>query len=419
MSDVDSWAWASTDRLHDVLQKVAVIIEAEGTVPGDLAGHLARRLIAHEVAVGGPYTNDDGEMDREINEMVAALFRRLGRPLEYVEAFLRSSSTQAATTRHKGLDSQQSAAIQVVAQQLAKLPPDMAPIASHLLEAIQRADRRQEIASLSTIFVSSLRVSLPASRARRAQIYNQANVYTWLAYTVYDDIIDDEAVPRYLPVANLAHRHAVRLYLTDADTMSDDIYQVFQMMDAANAWEVAHCRFVVQGQTIEITSLPHYQRRGVLADRAMGHVLGPLLLAKSHPDLTLTQKRCLRNGLMQYLIARQLNDDFHDWQKDLSRGHCTPIVAYLLRRAKIAPGIYSIDKLTQQLRRVFWRYGVEEISALIQSHTRRARTVLGECGCLRRGSSFIGMTIDHIESSVEAGLVKHRIDKTFLRTFQE
>lgn len=74
----------------------------------------------------------------------------------------------------------------------------------------------------------------------------------------------------------------------------------------------------------------------MLAQRAMGHVIGPLLELRDSDKLH-SQQLAIQRGLEQYLIARQLNDDIHDWKQDVSVGQITFVVAYLLKQLEVTP----------------------------------------------------------------------------------
>lgn len=86
-----------------------------------------------------------------------------------------------------------------------------------------------------------------------------ANVYGWIAYTIYDDILDGEgagerngahgsekiSVARRLPVAIFFTRQLADIYRELDATVAPGIWPVFldtmTIIDAANAWEQTHC----------------------------------------------------------------------------------------------------------------------------------------------------------------------------------
>lgn len=67
-----------------------------------------------------------------------------------------------------------------------------------------------------------------------------------------------------------------------------------------------------------------------------------------------------------YCAARQLNDDIHDWEDDLSNGRITYVSSLLLRQAHIKPGEHLLQELMPKLRKIFWDSELENM--LITAH---------------------------------------------------
>jgi len=49
-------------------------------------------------------------------------------------------------------------------------------------------------------------------------LLGQANVLGWLAYTIYDDFLDEEGKPELLPLANMYLRRLIYIYDTAFST---------------------------------------------------------------------------------------------------------------------------------------------------------------------------------------------------------
>lgn len=288
------------------------------------------------------------------------------------------------------------------------------------LDRIQQVDTVHEITMLPEFFNGALK---PAARQNKrvTRLLGQANVFAWIAYVIYDDFMDDEGDVPALPVANVAVRSALLNY---NQVMSDDavfqkyISQTFDRVDAANAWEVAHCRMVVADQKITIGTLPDFGNLNFLADRTFIHALSPLALARL-TGVALVGKcwEALEQGFRHYLIARQLNDDIHDWCKDLSAGHITVVVKMLLEEMNIQPGTYPLEVLVGEARPIFWRKTLVRLADLAQDHCAGARKAFLRSQLLTKNNSLT-ILIDTIENTVRDGLAQRTKSQDFLRRYE-
>jgi hypothetical protein len=307
-----------------------------------------------------------------------------------------------------------------VRQELTKLPAPLRPIADTLWQAVAKADAKQEITMLSHLFAQSLTQRTKAQNDEHCTVLGQANFYTWIAYTVYDDCIDDEMTPNQLPIANIAQRTALRQYMSFAPLhpdIADIVDRTFDSMDTANSWELATCRFQIDGDTLTIQTIPSYGNRAILAERALGHILGPLLLVRIDPTTTARAYTATQRGLEHYLIARQLNDDLHDWVADLQKGHCSFVVAFLLQHTGIVPDTYSLQVLTEQLQAYFWETGLVALCELVGDHVQHARRLLVANDILDTDGAFFRTLLDLIEASARQSTAIRHDQQRFLDTY--
>ncbi len=209
------------------------------------------------------------------------------------------------------------------------------------------------------------------------------SLYGWVAYTIYDDFLDDEGRPALLSVANVALRESVVSFTRALPAQPDFtqlVHATLNQVDAANAWEVANARATNQAGTLNMRQLPDYGERAQLAERSLGHELAAVgvLMAMGH-DRVSPAVTALEQFFHHFLIARQLNDDAHDWEDDLARGHLSAAVASLLasyfgkRRDLSVP---LAPEGIAQLRRHFWRETAVGLADLIIRHADAARQAL-------------------------------------------
>jgi hypothetical protein len=168
-------------------------------------------------------------------------------------------------------------------------------------------------------------------------------------------------------------------------------------MDAANAWEVTRCRSVVQSQNIIIGPLPTYGKRQQLAARSLGHTLAPLgILAAMGVSPMAPQAQKLQAALTHYLIAKQLNDDAHDWEEDLRAGHMTHVVTHVLRSLDVAAGSHNIDHLVMQAAPQFWHRSLPQICKTISLHIGQSRQALADSELLAP-DNVIATLLDNLD----------------------
>lgn len=287
------------------------------------------------------------------------------------------------------------------------------------LKNTQEQDANHEIRLLPYFFNQSL--AKPASNAPLAHL-GAANLYGWAAYTVYDDFLDGEGDPQVLSAANVAMRYSIQHFQQalphDAEFQTYRV-QMFNAIDNANAWELAHCRAPITGNAITVTELPRYSRTLDLANRSLGHTLPPLaVLASIGIPPSDRRATCIARALRHYIAARQLNDDLHDWQQDLRAGIITYVVAELLCGANIKPSTYKLARLIPDLQRQFWNVTLPFVCQRVARHTALARSNALASGLLTPDNLIHKLT-GRIDSVIQKTLQEHSNAQAFLAAYAE
>lgn len=212
-----------------------------------------------------------------------------------------------------------------------------------------------------------------------------ASLWGWMAYTVYDDFLDDEGDPKLLPSAIVAHRHltyTLKSVLKDNDEFQTEVASIMNRLDGANAWEVSHCRGTFRKDRLFINELPEYGDYWQLADRSLGHTIAGIgVLYSAGFSSHSTQIVNLRTFFRHYLIARQLNDDAHDWEEDLMLGHINVVATMILKKWQdssagfVSDGI-DLRKDIESLRLIMWEQVIDEVCTQVQLHAELARKAL-------------------------------------------
>lgn len=186
----------------------------------------------------------------------------------------------------------------------------------------------------------------------------EATLLGWIAYTVYDDFWDGEGNKKMLPVANVCLRELSYVYNGILpNTGFDEVFnKVMDEMEMANLWEIDNC--------YDSKKLAEYGDYSQLAKKSLGYALGPVaILYKLGFNKNSREIKDIFSFFKYYLIARQLNDDAHDWEEDLKRNFINPVGREIFRKTK----------LKGKFREVFWNETVVNISNIILMNTVKAR----------------------------------------------
>ena len=193
-----------------------------------------------------------------------------------------------------------------------------------------------------------------------------ANFFGWMAYDIYDDALDGEDGAALIPCANFFLRALTEIYHS-LDARAAGIVRLFKdtmnRIDNANAWEQRHCR-------LPPSPLPSFGDYQTLADRSIGHAMGPLaILLLAGYDADREEYKNVESFFCHYLIARQLHDDAHDWAEDLLRDRVNSIGAIALNGFKEKYSAAAIP----QLKKIFWEETIDVAACMIIAHVDAAR----------------------------------------------
>lgn len=400
---------------------------------GARMAQLTHRLIASESQPGGPYYGPRGTLDLPTNLAIGYLFSLFNKPLPNVASFIAAHRTQTshspsiikllqkydAALTHSSKKPSTTTSHRLIftgaKKQLSSLRQPEKSLATAFLRKIQQSDTNQEIALLPTFFANSLITPLTSPPLQQL---GEANVFCWVAYSIYDDILDDEPAAEYLPIANIAMRLAIQKYQTlfpSTHLLQQTILATFTAMDHANAWEVINCRFKRVGESIVISSLPSYGRNTFLAQRSVGHILGPLVIS-TLAQLPSSAIHNIEKGLHHFLAARQLSDDIHDWKDDLHAGHACSVVTFILNHLDIQPDTYELAPLLLKMQHDFWDHSMEAINSSIHRHLRLSRSYLLKDGYIRDDGELFAL-LSRLEDATVKSTSEHKRYQEFLASY--
>lgn len=330
-------------------------------------------------------------------------------------------ATGSVQVRASGrIDGKLQAVIKQVQDYYVKTSPLIARNAQPILTQLSQGRNGTEIVGLPYQFNKIFQQTQPEIRKQVLADLSMANLFGWIAYTIYDDFLDDEGDTKLLSVANVSMRQSLHYFAAAVPIcpqFQDFVLNTFDKIDAANAWELENCRCEVVNGELKLKALPKYGRLEKLAERSLGHALSPLAIMCLEGVLPESpQFKQIHKSLKQYLIARQLNDDAHDWQKDLSNGHLTWVVRTILQEAGIGPGTYNLDDLLPKLQRQFWHHSLKSVCKEMTVRSQRGRQELSNVKILSSPNILTDL-LDGIDKSIEDTLAKQRQAKDFLKSY--
>lgn len=378
---------------------------------------VARTLVQYEAEPGGPYNvSNELAINVKCNAAIAQFFRALGTPLPNVETYLSRATNDEldvftqiayeypahvapytlprtlpaelrcianAYRRHaKQMNEKEQCTrrwiTDCISCDFSEVNKDLKREIVHQLTRFSHHNAFHEAISLTPDFIAAFRRG--ATSKRESDCLVRANVYFWIAYTLYDNIIDDdEHATQLLPIANVFHRASLKLYKTEQKSHFVEAY--FTMCDVANRWELQNARMVrAVNDRASFAQLPSYRRTILLADRSMVHVLGPMLIASRISDFETVNQ--LENAFRHYLAARQLSDDLFDWKEDLAAGHMSAVVVRVLRTTNATSLSYSnsIQQLKENGEHIFAVQVAPHVGRRMEYHVRNAQLLFKRSG---------------------------------------
>jgi hypothetical protein len=252
-----------------------------------------------------------------------------------------------------------------------------------------------------------------------------ANIFFWAAFVIYDDFWDkDEAAdPRLLPVANLFARSYVDFFnnlLPEVPDFRIFFQTIMDGLDEANNWETIHCRAEIRGSKFIIPErLPDYGSYEFKYRPASGHILGSVaILLKSGFSLGSPEVMKLIEYFKNYLIAMQINDDSHDWEEDLRRGHISTVVAMLLDDLAWPRREIDLETDLPELKKVFWFKTIKKAAQIAATYAGRSKQALG-CVAAIENRAPLEKYANLVAAVAGQAISKQQESEDFLRAYQK
>ena len=411
------------NQFTDNLLTLIASMESGESIGGIKLAQIIKRLTEIEVDEGGPYSFEpkQGANDVGLNLAIACFLALLDIRLPKLDAFLEMKISDAASAsgsviddktvrslinkyqmligkvskeesveeRPIAYDENEQRIMDMIREKLgnrfSNFSPELRDRAKLAVEKTIRGNRDKQMSLMAYYTKISLGKSGETISDELVADIGLANIFFWTAFIIYDDFWDrDEAAdPRLLPIANIFARHYIDFFiaLPDDKEFRPFFHDLMDKLDGSNAWEVENCRAKVEKNIFYIpTTLPDFGDYENKYRPASGHILSSVaILTQFDKELKAEDWGNIISYFKHYLVAMQLNDDAHDWEEDLQRGHLSTVVTLLLNDLKKSGWEKQTIDLSMDLpeiRKIFWFTTMPQYVKIVLSQTDTSRKAL-------------------------------------------
>lgn len=396
--------------MKKILKRITAIKSLDELSAAELANFI-KLLITYEEEPGGPYSFDKSDNPALLNDCIYRLFAAKGKLLnpKMLIGSLESSPVTIVSKHEEDT--------RPLYEQVHKtLKQFRNNDAINILNKIEETDSLGEISKLTSIFYDSLKKELSTPlqiSPETIKHYSLANIYTWLAYSLVDKVLDTEYGPSLLPIISTVQRQIFNEYLQSGVDL-DITEKLFMKVDSANIKELElRKRMAVDSlkKKVIIHGNDFSESEKLMSEKSIAHALGPINLSgliskKFEPKI--------ERAMSLYCSSRQLNDDLHDWLEDFSNGQPTFVIGQLLGEIKISSGTYDLPDLVADLKNAYWENVLNLCCTKIEADIQLAVDIFEET-ILEKNSNFVNLFLLPIAAAATKAREKHIYEKTFLR----
>jgi len=418
-------------------------------INGSALARITKRLTEIEEKEGGPYRSPDGKIDPAINAAVARFLSLFEVELLSLKTFNEQTDetygipeTEAlkiakSLSKKKSMEqsentgsftAEESKIMEIIYkkfdERMAIFSPELRSTARSAIDKTISGNRDKQMSLMSFYAKQALgRKGGQISDEVVAEM-GLANIFFWTAFIIYDDFWDEDeaAQSRLLPIANIFARHYINYFttlLSKDSGFSIFFEQLMDNLDAANFWETQTCRTKIEGSAFHIPkTLPNYEDYENKFRPASGHILGSVaMLMLLGYKIDSPEVKNFIDYFRHYLIAMQINDDAHDWEEDMRRGHISTVVDLLLLDFGRKEGIIDLEKDLPELKKVFWFKTIKKAAETAISHTEKSRQALNNVGVFE-DIKPLERIIDTSENIAKKALKEQMESVNFLETYK-
>ncbi len=251
-----------------------------------------------------------------------------------------------------------------------------------------------------------------------------SSLFGWIAYTIYDDFLDEEGDIKMLSVANICMREMNHIFtelLPKKSGFKPFAEEILDQIDHANAWEVCRCRFKKnesrRGRRSAPSTTVDFGDYSQLAQKSFGHALGPIaILFSLGYNKESKEIKNLIKFFKNYLIARQLNDDAHDWSRDLKKGQVNAVGSLVLKSKNSRCLTSDVTSQMNKLEQIFWYEVSPKVFEKMKVCVEEAREALKNISVIKKPEVLEKLFVP-IEFSIGKALREREESIKFLKTY--
>lgn len=281
-----------------------------------------------------------------------------------------------------------------------RMHPEIKTVFQELLYRFEHYPTAREIFILPWLWYQSLNPHYRTPHHRQQiELLCVAQVFGWIGYSLIDHCIDTQNHSEHIPLAQLCLRELDHIIFTHSpQTTIRSCKNILRTIDQALYQETSTSHRNLQSLILPIDQLGSYQQAlGQSYRKSYGHALGACIITHTF-DTELFFKH--------YLIARQLNDDAHDWLEDLEHGIINPVAVRIFEILKtIHPDRKSIHihQDRQLLQSIFWYEAIDDIVMDIYEQCTQVRNLVAQYN-LFTDTTLLDMLIEPLEKSATLAL---------------
>jgi len=286
-----------------------------------------------------------------------------------------------------------------------------------LLGKIARYDQDEQIVLHPFLFAKSFKKSFPIKTDKKFLLnLAAASILGWIAYTIFDNISDENKDLDKLSMAIICNRELENLFCKDNPNFKVIFHKFMDRVDYANFYEYKYAR-VNKKNIAPVGKI--YPNIMFIAEKSIAHCLAPLaIISKLGYASDSLEFIKLVSFYQNYLVARQLNDDAHDWKDDFNREQVNYVCEILLKDfTKKFKKPFCTNEDNTKLEKLFWDKTILKICLTIKCKIKEAKNDLQSLSELL-DQNYLSGKLEELENSADMALVERKKTKEFLDALQ-
>lgn len=228
------------------------------------------------------------------------------------------------------------------------------------------------------------------------------NVFAWIAYTIYDNINDEQKDLQELPLANLAIQllYKSMFDLPDYSKHLKQIIDYLMEMEKNNFEEIDYYRFN-KSPWLKLSNLSKSNLDNFSANKAKAQIFSIYFLLNY---LESADHKIIISIFRLIVLTKQMSDDLHDCFRDLLNGQINSVNYYLLLSISGFPNKDDFLKNNfKDLKIIFYKEIIPMISKKILKNIKKANYLLTQQKLLKE-NNFFKKILSNQEIIIKEGL---------------